>query len=346
MIAIVEALLEKADFKVGDRVKTYRGAARGMITSILPDGRVTWKSDGGGFRADCASGEFDSRNMIRRQHKSAAILLDEVEELGKFSRMRRLLSIFSMTLALIAGCSTPPSKQPATLRVMTFNIHHGEGTDRKVDLERIAGLIKENKVDLVALQEVDRNTERTGRRDFVKELSALTGLTNVFGKNIDLEGGEYGNAILSWYPILKATNYHLPKVVPGEQRGLLVTTIPTPMGHVVFCAVHLDHRRPEEDRLASIEAIHARLKESGRMTIVAGDFNATPQSETYKRMVAGGFSDAWERIGVGDGFTIPSENPRSRIDYVFYRGLTARSATVLNSNASDHLPLIAELVVW
>ena len=228
---------------------------------------------------------------------------------------------------------------------MTYNIHHGEGTDGKVDLERIARLIKDNKVDLVALQEVDRNTQRTGRRDFPAELSALTGMSNVFGKNIDLQGGEYGNAILSRYPIAAVTNYHLPKVVPGEQRGMLSVMIPTPMGHVQFNAVHLDHRRPEEDRLASIQAIQENLRNKKGITIVAGDFNATPQRETYKRMLVGGFMDVWERVGTGDGFTIPSEKPQSRIDYVFYRGVAAQNARVLISEASDHLPLIAEFAV-
>jgi endonuclease/exonuclease/phosphatase family metal-dependent hydrolase len=259
--------------------------------------------------------------------------------------MRRLFSLLCAALALITGCSTT-TRSPATLRVMTYNIHHGEGTDGKVDLARIAQLIKDNKIDLVALQEVDRRAARTGKRDFVAELSALTGMTNAFGKNIDLEGGEYGNAILSRYPIEKTTNYHLPKIVPGEQRGLLTAMIPTPAGKVLFCSVHLDHRRPEQDRLASIDAIRSTLKSRNNLIIVAGDFNATPQSASYRKMTADGtFLDVWERSGHGDGFTIPAENPRSRIDYVFSHGLLARSAAVLNSNASDHLPLIAELVV-
>jgi endonuclease/exonuclease/phosphatase family metal-dependent hydrolase len=251
------------------------------------------------------------------------------------------------TVAILGiGCMQPPPREPATLRVMTFNIHHGEGSDGKVDLERIAALIKDNKIDLVALQEVDRNTQRTGRRDFVKELAALTGMNSAFGKNLDLEGGEYGNAILSWYPITSVTNYALPKVVAGEQRGMLTASIPTPMGILVFCSVHLDHRRPEEDRLASVEAIHATLRPINKPIIVAGDFNATPDSETYNRMRKDDFfMDVWSRVGNGNGFTIPNENPRSRIDYLFYRGVAARNAAVLDSDASDHLPVIAEFVV-
>jgi endonuclease/exonuclease/phosphatase family metal-dependent hydrolase len=283
-------------------------------------------------------------------YPTPAIFLDEAPLMVEVFRVRRNFSGINwavcFALSLLTSCMTSPPPQPATLRVMTFNIHHGEGTDGKVDLQRIAKLIKDNKADLVSLQEVDRNTQRTGHRDFTAELSALTGMTNVFGKNLDLEGGEYGNAILSWYPITLATNYYLPKVVPGEQRGMLLTHIPTPMGQLVFCAVHLDHRRPEADRLASIDTIQRILRPITQPIIVAGDFNATPESETYKRMTADGhFMDVWNRVGKGPGHTIPSENPRSRIDYLFYRGVAARKVEVLNSNASDHLPLLAEFVI-
>ncbi len=248
-----------------------------------------------------------------------------------------------MAALILAGAGCATSRQQTTLRVLTFNIHHGEGTDGKVDLQRIARLIKDNKIDLVALQEVDQNAKRTGHRDFPKELAILTGMDPVFGKNLDLEGGGYGNAILSRYPITSATNLHFPKIVPGEQRGMLMTTIRAPQGRLTFVAVHLDHRRPEQDRLASVEMIHKTLQPIRNNIIVAGDFNATPKTETHRQMVKENFfRDAWLEVGQGNGFTIPSENPRSRIDYIFYRGLTPRSATVPTSNASDHLPLIAE----
>ena len=80
--------------------------------------------------------------------------------------------------------------------------------------------------------------------------------------------------------------------------------------------------------------------------IITGDFNATPESQTYKKMNADHFfQDAWATVGQGAGFTIPSDSPRSRIDYIWFRGVEAKSATVLNSNASDHLPLIAEFLI-
>jgi hypothetical protein len=86
--------------------------------------------------------------------------------------------------AFLIGCSTKPMPtKPATLRVMTYNIHHGEGLDGQVDLLRIAQLIQREGADIVALQEVDKGVARTARRDFPAELAALTGMACVFSNN-------------------------------------------------------------------------------------------------------------------------------------------------------------------
>jgi endonuclease/exonuclease/phosphatase family metal-dependent hydrolase len=225
---------------------------------------------------------------------------------------------------------------------MTYNIHHAEGVDGKIDLERIAKLITDNRVDVVALQEVDRNTERTGRRDMPTELARLTNMRVAFGANISLEGGEYGNAVLSKLPFRVVTNHHLPKVVPGEQRGMLEVIVKSPLGRFTFCATHLDHRRPEADRLASVAYIQQALR-GKRRVILAGDFNATPQSETYRRL-SSTFADAWQLAGEGEGFTIPSQKPNARIDYIWIGAAKPRSAVVLSSPASDHLPLLVEFM--
>src|SRR5690242_4466409 len=98
----------------------------------------------------------------------------------------------------LSGAESP--NETRRLRIMTYNIHHAEGLDGKVDTERIAKLINDEKADLVALQEVDRGAERTKKRDLLAELAAATGMKMGFGKNIPLQGGEYGTAILSKFP--------------------------------------------------------------------------------------------------------------------------------------------------
>jgi len=114
-----------------------------------------------------------------------------------------------------------PAKESVSLRVLTYNIHHGEGTDHRLDLPRIASVIRAVEPDLVALQEVDRMVERTDRVDQPMELARQTGLRVAFGGNLGLQGGSYGNAVLSRYPILAQRNQFLPGSPGSEPRGAL-----------------------------------------------------------------------------------------------------------------------------
>src|SRR6185503_1828899 len=128
----------------------------------------------------------------------------------------------AMALVFAAPSTSKTSVIPKqAVRVMTYNIHHGEGTDGKIDLNRIAEVILSARADIVALQEVDRSVERTARRDLVAELAELTKMNFAFGKNIDYQGGDYGNAVLSRFRVLKYENRHYKMIRDGEQRGLL-----------------------------------------------------------------------------------------------------------------------------
>ena len=119
--------------------------------------------------------------------------------------------------AFLIGCSTHSMQtKPAPLRVMTYNIHHGEGLDGKVDLLRIAQLIQREGADIVALQEVDKGVARTARRDLPAELAALTGMTCVFSNNFPFQGGEYGNAVLTRFPVLRVANTPYPMLRAGR----------------------------------------------------------------------------------------------------------------------------------
>ncbi len=234
-----------------------------------------------------------------------------------------------------------------SFRVMTYNIHHGEGVDGRVDLERIADVIKKERVDLVALQEVDKGVARTGRRDFPGELAALTGMTCVFSNNYHYQGGEYGNAILSKFPILTWTNTHLQMIRQGEQRGILQTTVSVAGKQVVFMATHIDYRREDDERIMNVAEFKRIVKRySGLPVIICGDFNDTPGSRTYANMTEE-FVDVWAKVGDGPGYTITSTNPTKRIDYIWLHkeqdSLEPLRASVIKTPASDHLPLVAEL---
>src|SRR5687767_4395118 len=115
-----------------------------------------------------------------------------------------------LAAALAAPAWADPPAKPKALRVLSYNIHHAEGTDGKLDLERIAKVITAARPDLVAVQEVDRKARRTKGVDQAAELGRLTGLHVEFGKAIDFQGGEYGLAVLSRFPIKAAKVHPLP----------------------------------------------------------------------------------------------------------------------------------------
>lgn len=262
-----------------------------------------------------------------------------------FSVCRVALVPYMSAIMLLGSCVLANA---ATVRVMSFNIHHGEGADGKVDLARIAELIKAERVDIVALQEVDKGTQRTARRDFPAEFQELTGMACVFSNNFSFGGGEYGNAILTRFPIKSATNTLFKMLRPGEQRGILQLVLDVNGTELVFMNTHIDYRPDDSERLSNVAELRGLLKPyQGKPVVLCGDFNDVPASRTCKAL-AELFVDSWQAKGEGDGFTIPVEKPDRRIDYVWTSKAPAveiLSARVLATNASDHLPVVVEFAL-
>ncbi|MFM1747272.1 MAG: hypothetical protein RLZZ188_938 [Verrucomicrobiota bacterium] len=254
--------------------------------------------------------------------------------------MRTLFTFLGLALS---SCALTAAETPV-LRVMTYNIHHGEGLDQRLDLERIAKLITDARADLVGLQEVDRGVARTQRRDLPAELARLTGMTVTFESNLAHQGGEYGNAVLSRFPVRTSRNTHYRAPRPGEQRGFQEVTVVAHGRELVLINTHLDFRAGDEERLASVAELREAVARAGdRPVIMVGDFNAVPTSAPI-REVATLLRDAWEAVGAGPGYTIPVRKPARRIDYVWYSpgALEPVTASVPSSEASDHLPVVVE----
>jgi endonuclease/exonuclease/phosphatase family metal-dependent hydrolase len=236
-------------------------------------------------------------------------------------------------------------EQGVRLRVLSYNIHHGEGVDGKLDLERVAGVIRAVEADIVALQEVDQRVRRSRGVDQPAELGWLSGMRAVFGQNIPLEGGGYGNAVLSRLPIVRHKNHPLPNVDAGEQRGVLEIELEPPGDRqpLVILATHLDHRRDDRERLASAKAIgelaSAYLE---RPMLLIGDLNATPDSAVMAE-----FHKTWKRANDEILPTIPVARPARQIDYVLLRPAErwrVIEVKVLDEPlASDHRPILAVL---
>ena len=242
---------------------------------------------------------------------------------------------------------TTEDNQNLRLRILSYNIHHAEGVDGKLDVPRIAQVILSVDPDLVALQEVDKNTIRTGKVNQDIELSRLTKMNSVFGSNITFQGGQYGNAILSKFPIIKNKNFLLPNVDSGEQRGLLQSQIQiSNKENVLFFSTHLDHRRSDTERLASAKAINQIISLDNKSpAILAGDFNDVPDSPTLKEL-----GKAWLRTNKKILRTIPASKPSRQIDYIFVqpkeRWKIIESQVLDEDTASDHRAIfsIIELI--
>ncbi len=233
------------------------------------------------------------------------------------------------------------------LRVMSFNIRHGRGMDGEVDLQRIATVIRRENPDVVALQEVDRGVERSGRVDTPAVLEELTGMEAFFERNIEFQGGDYGNAVLTRFPIRKKANTHLDMLREGEQRGVIHMILDVDGRELLFLNTHIDYRRDDSERLKNIRQFREIVGAYGDLPVIfCGDFNDFPGSRTHEKMKED-FVDAWEAAGEGDGFTFPSDEPDRRIDYVFLsrKGtLHPAGARVVDTRASDHRPLVVDLV--
>lgn len=268
-------------------------------------------------------------------------------------RLTPNLRVVTLVASLLsaAGCahdtvrsSAAPSSSPDTFRVMTYNIHHAEGGDKRVDVARVARVITENRADLVAIQEVDVRTKRVAGADEAAELARLTGMHVAFGKAIDYQGGDYGQVILSRYPISEPRTYKLPSKPAKEQRIAVAVTVSPGGGRpdFRFVSTHTDHQA-DADRVVQTGEL-LRVLAAGEPvppTILAGDFNSVPQSAPI-RAVRARFTNV-----SGDRPTVPVEHPRSKIDYVFISDSSpwaAVSSRVLDEVvASDHRAVVVDL---
>ena len=247
--------------------------------------------------------------------------------------------------------SSTTDPQKSTLKVMTYNIHignppaEGEGV---VDLEAIADVIKQANPDLVALQEVDRFTDRSGKDlDQAKTLGDLTDMHYYFAKAIDRSNGEYGVAVLSKFPILESETFSLPvnQGTDAELRaaGLVQVQLANEQ-RILFVATHLDQKAESNRALQARELLKVLKPYSAYPVIIGGDFNMPPESDTWNII------ETEFQMGCSTcPSTFSASNPTTTIDYLLLNtiGLDYFSIksydVILEREASDHLPLVAEL---
>ena len=196
-----------------------------------------------------------------------------------------LLYLLLIVSTMFTACSpkTRQTEAANTIRVMSYNIHHCNPPSKKggeIDLDAIAGVIKAQKPDLVALQEVDVNTKRSGKINQAEAIAEKLGMHYYFAKAIDHEGGDYGTAVLSRFPFRKTETIKLPNPEPKEHRVVALTEVSLPGGTVIrFGSTHLEVSSAV-NREAQMKEINRIAGTGGTPFIIAGDFNAMPGSVT------------------------------------------------------------------
>ena len=250
---------------------------------------------------------------------------------------RRVVVLLLLAVAMGRGAAAE-----STLRILSYNIHHGRGTDGVVDLERIAGVIRGCAADVVMLQEVDDRTDRTGRIDQTAELARLTGLYAEFGRQIDYQGGRYGQAILCRTPLEEPRVHVLPGDPDRETRIAFAARTAVAGRPLVIVGTHLHHRDPAA-RLEQARAVET-LDLGAGPAILGGDLNAVPGSEPLAALLA-----SWRSTTAEPQPTFPAGSPTRQIDFILYRAaevLKPGEVRVLDEPvASDHRPILAEFTL-
>lgn len=237
--------------------------------------------------------------------------------------------------------------------VVSFNIRAGTDLGGAPSLDRVAAFLDSLGADVVLLQEVDRETDRSGGIDQLAELRRMTGMHGVFARAIDFDGGEYGIGLLSRWPIADHVVVPLTAELPPglehaayEPRVLLHARLASPWGELSVLNTHLSHEAfgtyRRQELVGLLADLHRRAGPAD-MAIVGGDLNAVPGTDEIEA-VSLALADAWTLCGTGDGETFPSDAPVRRIDYVFLRGLGCAVARVPATTMSDHRPLVVEVV--
>jgi len=229
--------------------------------------------------------------------------------------------------------------------------------DGKIDLPRIASVLCAAKPDIVALQEVDQGTRRSGGVDQSSQLAQLTGMQVVFGRNIDYDGGGYGTAVLTRLPIrshhsVKLRSFYQGTAEHPEQRGVQVLELGVENGQrLLFLNTHLDYRPSDDERMASAATINSLVKKRDHdLVILAGDLNALPNSRVIRE-----FARQWKIAGAHAQqadkkttlLTFPADKPNRWIDYIMVyppqRWQVVEVRVLEEPVASDHRPLLAVL---
>ena len=223
-----------------------------------------------------------------------------------------------------------------TLKLMSYNIKNANGMDNVCNFQRIANVINNTSPDVVAIQEVDSMTNRSGQKYVLGEIAERTQMHGYFAPAIDYDGGKYGIGLLTKQVPLRLQTLPLP----GREEAR--TLILAEFADYIYCCTHMS--LTEEDRMKSLELVKAFTSSSTKPLFLAGDMNAEPESGFIKKL-----QKDFQILSNPKQHTLPAPDPKETIDYIATlkqnaKGFAVISAKVINEPmASDHRPILVEL---
>lgn len=233
-----------------------------------------------------------------------------------------------------------------TFRVLTYNVHSCIGTDRRLDVARVAEVIAASKADIIALQELDVGRARTNGVDQAEEIARQLQMTSHFYPALHVDEEKYGDAIMTPFPTRHVRSAGLPSF--GQRRGAIWVEVEVAGRTLEVINTHLGLTRAE--RMAQVKTLSGKDWLGNQACrdnpmIFAGDLNALPWSSAFRHLNIGGLCQP-ARKGHPLRPTFPSRFPLLRLDHVFgnhHLDLVALDPikTPLAKVASDHLPLLA-----
>ncbi|WP_411032330.1 endonuclease/exonuclease/phosphatase family protein [Spongiimicrobium sp. 3-5] len=257
----------------------------------------------------------------------------------------------AITLLLLALVVSPPLRSQTKVdstrivKVLSFNILGGRTTKNDFNLDVLAKLINDADPDFVAMQEVDYKVNRSKKYDLATELGWRTKMAPIFARAMYYDGGEYGEGVLSKYSFLNTRNVALPYIPGQEPRAALEVTseLPSSKDTISFIGTHFAHEG-KPGRILQAKKINEMVSNNKYPTILVGDLNAVPGSEPIN-ILEEVWNPTYDRENPQP--TIPSDNPKAKIDYVMCypknRWRVLKRKVIADTYASDHCAYLVTL---
>jgi len=234
------------------------------------------------------------------------------------------------------------------MRAMTYNIQHGEHyKHNEIDLSLMAQEIRKAGADFCGLNEIRGQGPHPDYTEQAEIIARELGWYSYFAPAITFpDGGPYGNAFVSRFPIKSAEKIMIPDPAVKDEdayyetRDIIRAILETDEGDLTLLVTHMGLAQGEKrNAVTTVLKLVEEEKAAGHALILMGDFNMTPGDPILQPIFAA-LEDTTPLTG--DDKSWPSDNPEIKIDYILSHRVKVTAARILPVESSDHRPVIAD----